>query len=219
MKAAVKQEQKPGISLINVPQPKCGSNDIIIRIGAAAICGTDLHIYKWDETGKKTAKNLPVILGHEFMGVIVEIGSNVKGFKIGERVAADPAITCGVCAGCRTGQFNLCNHREVIGIDKDGAFTQYTMVNPNLLYKLPDEVTDEEGAFLETFGVGVHAVERATFKPGDTAVVIGAGPIGLSLLVCAQAGGAKKIYVTERNSPIRLKAAKELNATAVINVD
>lgn len=219
MKAAVKQEPKPGIALVTVPEPKCGSNDIILRIGAATICGTDLHIYKWDETGKQTARKLPVILGHEFMGEIVEIGSNVRGFKIGERVAADPAATCGVCPGCRSGQFNLCDHRETIGIDRDGAFTQYTLVNPNLLYKLPDGVTDEEGAFLETFGVALHAVEKANFKPGDTAVVIGAGPIGLSTLICAQAGGAKKIYITERNSPIRLNAAKELNPDSVINVD
>jgi threonine dehydrogenase-like Zn-dependent dehydrogenase len=219
MKAAVKQEPRPGITLTTVPEPTCGPNQIILRIAAAAICGTDLHIYKWDETGRHHARRLPVILGHEFMGEIVEIGGSVTGFRIGQRVAADPAFTCGVCMACRTGQFNLCDHREVIGIDHNGAFSQYAVVNPALLYDLPDEVSDEEGAFLETFGVGVHAVEKAGLKPGDTAVVIGAGPIGLSTLVCAQAAGARKTYLIERHSPVRLNAAKELGAEAAIDAD
>ncbi|MFC1533433.1 zinc-binding dehydrogenase [Thermodesulfobacteriota bacterium] len=219
MKAAVKQEPKPGITLTNVPVPQAGPNDIILRIGAAAICGSDLHVYNWDETGKAMVKTMPVILGHEFMGEIVEVGDNVNGFNIGERVAVDPGITCGTCMGCRTGQFNLCEHRETIGADRDGGFAQYTLVNPNLLYKISDEVTDEMGAFLEIFALAVHAVEKANIKPGDTALIIGAGPIGLSTLLCARAAGAKEIYITEKHSPIRLKVAEELGPDGVIDVD
>jgi 2-desacetyl-2-hydroxyethyl bacteriochlorophyllide A dehydrogenase len=219
MKAAVKVEPKPGIALMTVPQPQCGPNDVLLRIGAACICGTDLHIYDWDETGQETVKNLPVILGHELMGKIVDIGSKVKGWEIGKRVAVDPGITCGKCLGCRTGQFNLCDDRKTIGIHLNGGFAEYALANPNLLYELDDEITDEEGAFLENFGVAVHAVEKASLKPGDVAVVFGAGPVGLSTLICARAAGAKRIYVTEKNSPSRLEAAEEIGPDAVINVD
>jgi len=218
MIAAVKERPKPGISLLDVPEPKCGADDILLRIRAAGICGSDLHAYRWNEWAERTLKKLPVILGHEFMGEIAEIGKNVKGFKIGERVAVDPAIACGKCTGCRNGHFNLCEHREIIGSDRNGAFTRYTLVPPDLLYKLPDEISDEIGAFLEIFALAVHAVERSKVKPGDTAVVVGAGPIGLSTLICAKAAGAKKIFVTARSSLVRIKAAKELGPEAVINV-
>lgn len=219
MKAAVKERPEPGISLLDVPEPECGPDDILLRIRAAAICGSDLHAYKWDEWAVRTLKKLPVILGHEFMGEIAEMGSNVKGFKIGERVAVDPAVACGQCSGCRSGHFNLCVNREIIGGDRNGAFTKYTLVPPDLLYKLPGEITDEMGALLEIFALAVHAVERSHVKPGDTAVVIGAGPIGLCTMICAQAAGAKKIYITEKNSQVRIKAAEELGPDAVINVD
>jgi L-iditol 2-dehydrogenase len=219
MKAALKAEPKPGITVTTVPVPTCGSDDIILRIGAAGICGSDLHLYRWDETGQGMARKLPVIIGHEFMGEIVEVGDRVKGFSVGERVAVDPGITCGVCRGCRTGQPNLCENREVLGAQLNGGFAQYTLVAPDCLYKLPDEVTDAMGAFLEIFALGVHAVEKSSLKPGDTVVVIGAGPIGLSILLCAQTAGARKTYVTEKHFPSRLGAAKAYGPDAVIDVD
>ncbi len=217
MKAAVKEAPRPGISLLDMPEPVCGPNDILLRIKAVAICGSDLHAYKWDEWAEKTLKKLPVILGHEFMGEIAEIGRNIDGFKIGERVAVDPVLACRKCTACRNGQFHLCENRGIIGTERNGAFAKYTLVPPDLLYRLPDNVTDEEGAFLEIFALALHAVERSHIKPGDTVVVVGAGPIGLSTLICAKAAGATKIFVMARNSNVRNDAAKIVGADAVVN--
>ncbi len=219
MKAALKAEPGPGITVSTVPVPACGPHEVILRIGAAGICGSDLHFYRWDGTGQKLMPKLPVILGHEFMGEIVEVGDQVKGFVIGERVAVEPGIACGTCRGCRAGQVNLCENRRVMGAHLDGGFAEYALVPPSCLYKLPPEVTDEMAAFLEVFALGVHAVEKASLKPGDTAVIIGAGPIGLSILLCAQFAGTARTFVTEKHFPERIRVAKGYGPTAVVDVD
>ncbi len=221
MKAIVKTKPEPGVDILDVKKPEVKSNEVLIEVKYCGISGTDLLMYEWHPDLRDM--QLPVIMGHEFAGVIDEIGRDVTDFRVGERVAVDPGITCGKCYACRTGmQINCYNRRLVLGRHLNGALAKYVAVPANFynLHEIPDELSFEEGAFLEPFCIGVHAVERSSLKMGDTVAIFGPGPIGLSTLLAAKVRGAGLIFfMGTSRSEARLKTAKSLGAHATINVE
>ncbi|NJE85866.1 2,3-butanediol dehydrogenase [Thermococcus sp. CX2] len=211
------------LRLEEVEEPKIKPGFLKIRVRTCGICGTDLNEYlsgpifvPKDKPHPLTGRTAPVILGHEFSGEVVEVGAGVKGFKEGDRVAVFPVIHCGECYFCRRGMENLCVNFGVTGLSEDGGFAEYALVRPNQAYKLPESVSFEEGALVEPLSVGVRAVKKAEIMPGDSVVIVGAGPIGLCVLLVAKASGAGKIIVVEP-SKVRREKAKELGADIVID--
>ncbi|MEN2984505.1 MAG: zinc-dependent alcohol dehydrogenase family protein [Dictyoglomaceae bacterium] len=174
------------------PKPFIKSSEVLIKVLAAGICGTDLHIFSGKGYGKPN-----IIRGHEFSGKIVEIGSEVKGFKIGDLVAIDPNISCGNCYFCRRGEVHLCENLKALGVDLDGGFSDYCAVPYDKLYKLPAGVSPEEGAMMEPCACALHGIEKIKIKPGDTVLVIGGGALGLILLQLAYIYGASKVFLSE----------------------
>ncbi len=208
----------PGmVELREVPQPVAGPGEVLIRIHAAAVCGTDLHIMR-DEHPYWP----PVVLGHEFSGVIAEIGDGVEGFRPGDRVIAETSTgSCGVCFLCRTGNRHICAHKRAVGIGRHGAFAPYMVLPAQLLHRVPAPLTLEEAALAEPTAIAVHAVvERARVVPGETVVILGPGPIGLLCLQVARACGAGRVLVsgTARRAPVRLAVAAHLGADEIVNV-
>ena len=155
MRALVKKYPEYGIWIDDVPEPECNTNDVKIRVTHSAICGTDLHIYKWDEWAKKTLK-LPLIIGHEFCGVVEEIGPGVTHYKRGQRVSGEGHITCGNCRNCRAGKRHLCQKSIGIGIQRSGAFAEYLVIPESNVWPLHDDIPSEIAAFFDPFGNAVH---------------------------------------------------------------
>ena len=210
MKAIVKEKKGfDNIIFKDVPIPKINDNELLIRVKAAGICGTDIHIY-YDEYPYWP----PVILGHEFSGVIEETGKNIKNFKIGDRVTSEPhQRVCGICKYCRTGLIHLCSEKRSPGWGIDGAMTTYIKLPERLLHKLPDNVSFLEGAVIEPASTVTHAViERGKISPEDYVVIMGPGPIGLIAAQVARSSGAKRVLVCGVNDDrdYRLKVAEEL---------
>jgi L-iditol 2-dehydrogenase len=193
MLALAKTNNDRGVEIRDFPVPLCGDNEVVIEVQAAGICGSDLHVfeslagYEWIQ--------LPVILGHEFAGKVLEVGKCVSGFKIGERVTAEPALSCERCYFCRTGYPNICENRITYGLSRNGAFAKFVAFPERSLFHLPDAITFEEGACLEPLGVALHALEISRFQPGDSAMIIGPGPIGLFLSQLLACSGAYKIFL------------------------
>jgi 2-desacetyl-2-hydroxyethyl bacteriochlorophyllide A dehydrogenase len=178
MKAVMKTRPEPGVEVRDIPVPKIAPDEVLIRVKAAAICGSDLGIY--DYTPAYSRMRLPVVLGHEFAGVIEEAGDEVEGFRFGDRVLAESVKACGKCSFCRAGMSNLCDDSTLFGIHVDGGFAEYVAVPHKLLYRVPERMTFEEAAVVEPLSNSVHfATEIAEAKPGDLVVVQGCGPIGL----------------------------------------
>lgn len=210
LKAIVKEKKGfDNIIFKDVPIPKINDNELLIRVKAAGICGTDIHIY-YDEYPYWP----PVILGHEFSGVIEETGKNIKNFKIGDRVTSEPhQRVCGICKYCRTGLIHLCSEKRSPGWGIDGAMTTYIKLPERLLHKLPDNVSFLEGAVIEPASTVTHAViERGKISPEDYVVIMGPGPIGLIAAQVARSSGAKRVLVCGVNDDrdYRLKVAEEL---------
>lgn len=209
MLAVVKARREKGVDVTEVPSPRCGAGEVIIEVQAAGICGSDLHVYEW--TGGYEWMKIPVVLGHEFSGTIAEVGPGVDRFRVGARVSAEPAVPCGRCFFCRTGRFNICENRAGYGLSRDGAFAKYTVFPEQSLYLLPEEISFEEAACLEPLGVALHAVEVSLFKPGDMAMVLGPGPIGLYLgQILAGAGAHKVLLAGLKSDRLRLEAGAKL---------
>lgn len=216
MKAAVMHRNRE-ISIDEVPIPDIGQDEVLIKVIAVGICGSDLHYYTHGRIGKYVVDK-PFILGHECSGDIAAIGSNIKGLKVGTRVAVEPGVTCGTCEHCKEGRYNLCPHVEFLATPPyDGAFVQYIRVRQDFVYPIPDTLTYEEAALVEPFSVGIHAANRTKLQPGSTIAIMGMGPVGLMAIAAAKAYGASTIIVSDLE-PLRLKAAKKLGATHVINV-
>jgi len=217
MKAVVKEKSGHGnVALIEVQEPACQSGSVKIEIKYAGICGTDLHIYH--DTYKS---NPPVILGHEFSGIITEAGENVTRFQVGDRVTALPstAVTCGDCEHCRTGNYMFCTKRKSLGSGVDGAFTKYVVVREDMVYKIPDHLTLEEAALTEPLACAVKAIEElTTIHVGDTVLLSGPGPIGLICLSLLVMKGCKVIVAGTNADAARLEIAKELGADVIVNV-
>jgi len=214
MKALAKLKAEPGIWLTDVDKPTVGHDDVLIRIHKTAICGTDLHIYKWDEWAQKTIP-VPMHVGHEFVGEVVAIGDSVRSIAVGDRVSGEGHITCGICRNCRAGMRHLCRYTEGIGVNRPGAFAQFLSMPVSNVYKLPDFVTDDEASILDPFGNAVHSTLYFDLV-GEDVLITGAGPVGLMSAAIARHVGARFVVVTDVN-PYRLELAEKMGATRAID--
>jgi len=219
MKALIKTKSEEGIWIADQAKPKIGPNDVLIKVKRTAICGTDVHIYNWDEWAQKTIP-VPMAVGHEFSGEVVEIGSEVhpehSKLKIGDRVSAEGHVTCGYCRNCRAGKRELCRNTEGIGVDRPGAFAEYISVPAFNIYKLPDDISDDMGAIFDPFGNAVHTT-LAFDLVGEDVLITGAGPIGIMAAAVAKFVGARHVVITDINE-YRLELARKMGATCALNV-
>jgi len=219
MKAVFKVKPEPGVEIVEVGEPNVSYGEALIEVCATGICGSDLHVYEWSPARYKQL-SLPVILGHEFSGKIVEIKNNTSSLQVGDRVTVSPHIYCKECYYCVSGQRNLCEQGALrIGFTRNGAFARYISVPVECVYKLPNNITLEEAALTEPLCVGLHAIELSSVKCGDAVAVLGPGPIGLLLLLTLKAAGVTQLIVTGKNiDKKRLEFARELGAD-IVNVD
>ncbi len=178
--------------MIDAPVPALAESTLLVRVGACGVCGSDLHIVDWELGAERMVARLPVILGHEPAGEVVEVGARVTNFKVGDRVALDPFGHCGRCGPCRGGRFHLCSAPTTLS----GAFAEFTIAPVENAHLVPRDMNIEQAALLEPFGTGLHAVEQSCLKAGDSAVVEGPGPIGLSIALAARALGVSSIVMT-----------------------
>jgi len=214
MKALVKLMPEKGIWMQEIPKPEPGVNDVLIKIRKTAICGTDLHIYRWDEWSKKTIKT-PMTIGHEYVGEIAGFGSGVTGFKLGERVTGEGHIACGHCRNCRRGKKHICENTIGIGVNRDGVFAEYVLVPSSNVMKMSDKIPDELLAIMDPFGNATHTALSFSLI-GEDVLVTGAGLIGCMCVAISKFAGARYIVATETN-PFRIELAKKMGATRVIN--
>jgi len=215
MRSLVKAKAQEGIWLQDVPRPKIGHNDLLIQVKKTAICGTDIHIYNWDEWAKKT---IPVTMtvGHEFVGVVAEIGSEVQGFKVGDRVSGEGHITCGHCRNCRAGKRHLCRNTVGVGVNRPGCFAEYLSIPAVNAFPLPDDISDDVAAFLDPLGNATHTALSFDLV-GEDVLITGAGPIGCMAVAIAKHAGARHVVITDVND-YRLELAHKLGATRTVNV-
>src|SRR3989338_5588038 len=216
MKALSKLKKEQGLWLTDVPMPICGDRDVLIQIKKTAICGTDLHIYNWDEWAQKTVP-VPLIIGHEFMGDIVEVGKDVKQFSIGDRVSGEGHLTCGHCRNCRAGERHLCRETKGIGYHVTGAFSEFFVMRAENIIKLPDDISDSVAAILDPYGNSVHTALEFDLV-GEDVLITGAGPVGLMAIQIAKKVGARHIVITDIN-PYRLALAEKMGATRTLLSD
>ncbi len=215
MKALVKSRAEPGLWMTDVPRPKAGTNEVLIKIHKTGICGTDLHIYNWDDWAQRNIKT-PRIIGHEFVGEIVELGEGVYGYSIGDRVTAEGHVTCGICRNCRAGKRHLCHDAIGIGGGRDGAFAEFVTVPAANLWPIHDDISSDLAAILDPFGNAVHTALSFDLI-GEDVLITGAGPIGLMAAAVARFVGARHVVITDINE-YRLNLASTLGATRTINV-
>lgn len=215
MKAVLKPEQAPGMALGEVPIPEIGPHDALIKVKATSICGTDLHIYKWDEWARKRIRP-PLVVGHEFCGHVVAVGRDVSEVKEGDFVSAESHIICGRCPQCRTGNGHICQNTRIIGVDRDGCWAEYIAMPAYNLWPNPPDTPPEVASMLENFGNAVHTA-FATDLTAKKVLITGCGPVGLMTVAVARAAGARSIYATDI-SPYRLRLARQMGATHALNV-
>ncbi|MEM7431324.1 MAG: L-threonine 3-dehydrogenase [Pseudomonadota bacterium] len=215
MKALVKAKAERGIWMQDIDVPTVGHNDVLIKVNRSAICGTDIHIYQWDDWASQTI-GVPLAIGHEFSGEIVECGSEVRGFSPGDRVSAEGHITCSVCRNCRAGRRHLCMNTVGVGVNRPGAFAEYVAVPAFNVFKLPDSITDDMAAILDPLGNATHTALSFDLV-GEDVLITGAGPIGIMAVAIARYAGARHIVITDVND-YRLELARAMGATAALNV-
>ncbi|PKG67530.1 L-threonine 3-dehydrogenase [Psychrobacter sp. Choline-02u-13] len=214
MKALVKAHAEKGIWMQDMPEPTVGINDVKIKIKKTAICGTDLHIYKWDEWSQKTI-NTPMIIGHEYVGVISEMGDGVKHIEVGDRVTGEGHIACGHCRNCRRGKLHVCENTIGVGVDRDGAFAEYLVIPADNVIKLDERISDEMAAIMDPFGNATHTALSFPVL-GEDVLITGAGLIGSMATAICRFAGARNIVVSDI-SDYRLELAKKMGATMTIN--
>ncbi len=215
MRALVKAKRAPGIWMEDVPRPEVGHNDVLVRVRRAAICGTDIHIYNWDEWSQKTIP-VPMTIGHEFVGEVAELGGEVQGLRVGERVSVEGHITCGYCRNCRAGKRHLCRNTKGVGVNRPGCFAEYVSVPAFNVFPVPDEIPDEIAAFFDPLGNAAHTALSFDLV-GEDVLITGAGPIGVMAVAIARHVGARHVVITDVND-YRLDLAKKLGATRAVNV-
>jgi threonine 3-dehydrogenase len=215
MHALVKQSPAPGIDLADIPKPTVGHNDVLIRVKRTAICGTDVHIYNWDEWARKTIP-VPMAVGHEYCGVVVEVGSEVSGFTPGDRVSGEGHITCGYCRNCRAGRRHLCRNTQGVGVNRPGCFAEYVVIPALNAFKLPEAIDDEIAAILDPLGNAVHTALSFDVV-GEDVLITGAGPIGIMATAIVRFIGARNVVITDVND-FRLDLARKMGATLALNV-
>lgn len=214
MRALVKEQPGPGMTLTRVPLPRVGPNDVLINVRRAGICGTDLHIWEWDKWSQSRVRP-PLIVGHEFMGVVAAVGPAVTSVAVGERVSGEGHISCGVCLLCRTGQEFICEHVQIIGVDRDGCFADYIAIPQHNVWKLDPAVPDEWAAVFDPLGNAVHTVMAAGVS-ARSVVITGVGSIGLMAIPVARAAGAARVIAIDLNAQ-KLALAKSLGADEVFD--
>ncbi|MCA9058909.1 MAG: L-threonine 3-dehydrogenase, partial [Planctomycetaceae bacterium] len=215
MKALVKRHAEPGLWLEDVPEPKVGMNDVLIRVDRTGICGTDVHIYNWDAWAQKTIP-VPMVVGHEFVGEVVEVGSNVADFHPGDIVSGEGHVVCGRCRNCLAGRRHLCARTQGIGVNRPGAFAEYISLPMTNVWHHADGIDLDVASIFDPFGNAVHtALEFPVL--GEDVLITGAGPIGLMACAVVRHAGARFVVVTDVN-PWRLELAKQLGATRAVDV-
>jgi threonine 3-dehydrogenase len=215
MKALVKAKAERGIWMQDIDEPEVGHNDVLIKINRTAICGTDIHIFKWDDWAQATIP-VPLAIGHEFCGEIVQMGIEVRGFSVGDRVSAEGHITCGVCRNCRAGRRHLCMNTAGVGVNRPGAFAEYLSVPAFNAFKLPDAIGDDMASILDPLGNATHTALSFDLV-GEDVLITGAGPIGIMAVAIAKYAGARHVVITDIND-YRLDLARKMGATAAVNV-
>jgi threonine 3-dehydrogenase len=214
MKALVKAKPEPGVWMEQVPLPEIGPTDVLIKIRKTAICGTDVHIYSWDDWSQKTIP-VPMTIGHEYVGEIVEVGEEVEDFAPGDRVSGEGHIVCGHCRNCRAGREHLCRKTVGVGVNRPGAFAEYLAIPAHNAYKLPADLPDDIAAILDPFGNAAHTALSFDLV-GEDVLITGAGPIGIMAGAIAKKIGARHIVITDIN-PYRLELARKLGIHHAVN--
>ena len=214
MKALVKSRAEPGLWLEDVPEPKIGINDVLIRVHRTGICGTDVHIYKWDEWAQKTIR-VPMVIGHEFVGEIVEVGSNVTDFQAGQVVSGEGHVVCGRCRNCLAGRRHLCANTAGVGVDRAGAFAELLALPMSNVWVHPRDIDKDVAAIFDPFGNAVHTALSFPVL-GEDVLVTGAGPIGIMAAAVARHAAARYVVITDVN-PYRLELARKMGVTRAVN--
>ena len=215
MRAIAKLQAGPGLELTEVPVPQPGINDVLIRIKKTAICGTDVHIYNWDAWAQQTIRP-PMVIGHEFVGEIVEAGANVQGFKPGDLVDGEGHIVCGQCRNCLAGRRHLCKDTKGVGVNRDGAFAEFLCIPASNAVHVDPAIPSDVLACFDPLGNATHTTLQWDLV-GEDVLITGAGPIGCMATAIAKKSGARKIVVTDVN-PVRLALAERMGATRVVDV-
>jgi threonine 3-dehydrogenase len=214
MKALVKKHAGPGLWMEDVPVPSIGPNDVLIRIRKTAICGTDVHIYDWDPWAAKTVP-VPMVTGHEYVGVVEKVGDEVADYKPGERVTGEGHITCGHCRNCRAGRRHLCRNTQGVGVNRPGCFGEFLSLPASNVFRLPPDIPDDLAAIFDPFGNATHTALSFDMV-GEDVLITGAGPIGCMAAAISRHVGARYITITDVN-PYRLKLAEKMGVTRAIN--
>jgi threonine 3-dehydrogenase len=216
VKALVKSRPEPGIWMVeDAPPPEVGVHDVRIRIRKTAICGTDVHIYNWDEWSRRTIP-VPMVVGHEYVGVVESVGAGVEAFSPGDRVSGEGHVTCGFCRNCRAGRRHLCRHTVGVGVNRPGAFAELLVLPAVNVYRIPDDIPDEVAAILDPLGNATHTALSFDLV-GEDVLITGAGPIGLMAARIARHVGARHVVVTDVND-YRLELARRMGATRAVHV-
>ena len=215
MRALSKLHAEPGIWQVDTPVPELGPNDVLIEVSVSAICGTDMHIYHWDEWAQHTIP-VPMVVGHEFVGRVAALGSHVEGLKLGQRVSGEGHITCGYCRNCRAGTRHLCRNTVGVGVNRPGSFAQFLMIPAVNVFPIPDAIDDRHAAIFDPLGNAVHTA-LAFNLVGEDVLITGAGPIGIMAAAVARHVGARHVVITDVND-YRLELAGQMGADRVVNV-
>jgi len=214
MKALVKAKAEPGLWMERVPVPEPGPSDVLIRVKKSAICGTDVHIWNWDEWARNTVP-VPLVTGHEFCGEIVEVGNAVTKYKVGQRASGEGHIVCGFCRNCRAGRGHLCRNTDGVGVTRQGSFGEFVCLPEANVVPIPDDIPDEIAAIFDPFGNAVHTALSFDLV-GEDVLVTGAGPIGIMGALVAQRAGARKVVITDINEG-RLELARSMGLKHAVN--
>lgn len=215
MKAIGKLKREKGLWMYDAEMPKIGDNEVLIKVIYSAICGTDVHIYKYDDWAQKTIP-VPMTVGHEFVGIVEKVGKNARRIKVGDRVSGEGHIVCGVCQNCRSGRFHFCPNTVGVGVHRTGAFAEYVAIPEFNVVKIPEKVSSEEASILDPLGNTVYTTLAFPIT-GRNVLISGCGPIGMMACAVARFAGAKNIVVTDIND-FRLSMGKKMGATRTVNV-
>ena len=215
MKSLIKAKSAEGIWMADTPEPSIGPNDVLIKIKKSSICGTDVHIYNWDDWAKRTIP-VPMVVGHEYAGVVTQLGSEVTGLKIGQRVSGEGHIVCGHCRNCRAGKRHLCPNTVGVGVNRPGSFAEYLSIPASNVFPLPDDISDDIAAIMDPLGNAVHTALSFDLV-GEDVLITGAGPIGCMAAAICQHVGARHVVITDVNE-YRLDLARKMGATLAVNV-
>ncbi|MEX2670532.1 MAG: L-threonine 3-dehydrogenase [Phycisphaeraceae bacterium] len=215
MKALVKDKREPGLSLHDVPLPEMGINDVMIKVLRTGICGTDLHIYNYDAWAQKTIP-VPMVVGHEFVGRIVDVGSNVNDFKVGQLVSGEGHVVCGRCRNCMAGRRHLCADTRGVGVNRPGAFAEYIVLPMSNIWVQDESIDRDVASIFDPFGNAVHTALTYDLL-GEDVLITGAGPIGIMAAAVAKHAGARSIVITDVN-PFRLDLARKMGVSRAVDV-